>query len=410
MPSHEMIKRIVSARLKPGFGRAATLAFAVLTVVGGVTFALGAMGDHPQRAWQAYLINFVFWGGLAIGAAFFSAVLNMSEGRWGRSLKRLSESHAAFLPLLVPLFGVLYLGRDYLFPWIHESLPKKSDWLNTESMFMRDSMALVALAVVSGVLAYQSIRRDLKAMKTGRIVGTTEESPAGNHGQMVTSVVFGLLFAFLLSMLAVDLVMSLSPHWYSTLFGAFYFIGSFYSGLAFLYILGVIASEYMGLKDFIGTSQFHDLGKLILGFCLMTGDFFYAQFLVIWYGNLPEETEYVIHRAYTHPWNTLAWAVLVVAYILPFVLLLSRRLKQKPIPMVILCLVILGGMWLEKYILIVPALWKEESIPFGWMEIAVTLGFWGLLGLCVLEFLKRCPLLPVSDPLFHEQLKGKESG
>ncbi|MFP5213974.1 MAG: hypothetical protein ACLGPL_11415, partial [Acidobacteriota bacterium] len=86
------------------------------------------------------------------------------------------------------------------------------------------------------------------------------------------------------------------------------------------------------------------------------------------------------------------------------------RLKQKPIPMVILCLVILGGMWLEKYILIVPALWKEESIPFGWMEIAVTLGFWGLLGLCVLEFLKRCPLLPVSDPLFHEQLKGKESG
>ncbi len=114
--------------------------------------------------------------------------------------------------------------------------------------------------------------------------------------------------------------------------------------------------------------QFHDLGKLLLGFCVVTGDFFFSQFLVIWYGNLPEEAQYVIFRVRNTPWQSLAWTVLIVCFALPFVILLSRKIKMKPRAMVMLGIIILIGMWLERLLLIAPSLWKGEQLPLGMTE------------------------------------------
>jgi Ni/Fe-hydrogenase subunit HybB-like protein len=197
------------------------------------------------------------------------------------------------------------------------------------------------------------------------------------------------------------LIMSLSPHWHSTLFGAYYFVGSFYTGLAALAVLSFISIKTMGLGRVIESKHFHDLGNLLLAFCLVTGDFFYSQFLVIWFGDLPNETRYVLLRVRESPWDFLAWTVLFVCFAIPFVMLLSRNFKKKPAFMMTLAVIILTGMWLERFLLVVPSLWKEGYIPLGLMELLITTGFLGVVALCVLLFLRRFPILPVSDPLFR---------
>lgn len=407
MSNSEIILQVSSLGPRAGARRVLLPLFAAIALVGAAAFVAGILGGEPQRAWQAYLINFVFWTGLAFGAVLFSVMLTLTNARWGRPLKRLAESFGAYLPVAFLLFWVLYFGKERIFPWIHEPIPVKAAWLNSGFLFARDGVALFALTAVSLALIYLSVRRDLDAI-AGRTV--SEPTQRKREGRIVTlSVIYGILFAFLLSLLAFDLIMSLSPHWYSTLFGAYYWMGSFYTGLAGILILSAIAVKTMGMEEFIGAGQFHDLGKLLFGFCVVTGDFFYAQFLVQWYGNLPEETEFLIHRIRMSPWQPIAWGVLIVCYAFPFVVLLRRSIKMKPVIMMVLCTIILAGMWVERFLLVAPSIWHGEYLPLGITEILITGGFLGIVSLCVLIFLQAFPVLPVADPLFQEQLKRAKS-
>jgi Ni/Fe-hydrogenase subunit HybB-like protein len=380
-------------------GRALMGGCLVLAAAGAVAFGVGVSGDHALRAWQAYLVNFVFWTGLSSGALLFSAVLTLTSARWGRPLKRLAEALGAFLPLAVVLFWVLYWGRETIFPWIREPIPAKAAWLNAGFLFLRDGLGLLVLAGLGTALVWASVRRDLRG----------EAPPSSHDGRpeetdrrlIVLAPAYAIGYAFLMTLLAFDLIMSLSPHWFSALFGAYYFMGSFYTGLAAVTLLAVIGVRAWGLGGVIGPPQFHDMGKLLFAFCVVTADFFFTQFLVQWYGNLPEETEFIIHRIYYAPWEPVAWTVLIVCFALPFVLLLSRRLKMVPVFMFALCALILTGMWIERFFLVSPSLWKEEHLPIGLSEIVITAGFFGLTALCTLVFLRRFPALPLGDPLFR---------
>ncbi|MEW6667777.1 MAG: hypothetical protein AB1512_21420 [Thermodesulfobacteriota bacterium] len=394
-------------------GRAWFLLFSLMILAGAATFLVGISGAHSLRAWQAYLTNYVFWTGLACGTFLFSPLLTMTGARWGRPLKRIAEAPGAFLPAAFILFWVLYLGKEEIFPWIREPVPEKAVWLNAGFMFAREGIGILALAAVGMAILIHSVKGDLK-MPLGPGDSGEAQRPQGHdvhfRAQGILSPIYGVLYGFILTLFAFDLIMSLDPHWYSTLFGAYFFTGSFYSGLAALVILAVIAVRRMGIGDIVSPKQFHDLGKLLLGFCLLTGDFFYAQFLVIWYGNIPEETRYVVLRVNQPPWEPLAWLVLVTAFGIPFAVLLSRRVKMKPIPMLVLSTLILLAMWLERFLLVAPSLWKGRAIPLGWMDLVITAGFFGLVALCTLGFLRRFPVLPVSDPLFQELLRTRRSG
>jgi hypothetical protein len=201
--------------------------------------------------------------------------------------------------------------------------------------------------------------------------------------------------------------MGLDPHWVSTLFGAYYFMGSFYLALAAVTILSCIAVSALDLGAIIRPKQFHDLGKLMFGFCVVTGDFFYAQFLVIWYGNLPEETKFIIHRLRHDPWEPIAWAVLTVVFVIPFLVFLIRKIKMKIIPMLIISSVIFVGMWIERFLLVAPSIWKGHNLPIGITEVLITMGFLGVMALCLLVFLRKFPILPISDPLLYESLQDE---
>jgi hypothetical protein len=385
-----------------------TWCFALLAAAGMVAFLIGINGADPLRTWQAYLVNFLFWTCLAFGQTCLLAVLNITGAKWGRSLKRLSEAFGAFLPVGFLLFWVLYFGKEHLFPWIRHPLPEKQAWLNVPFLFVRDGAGILLLCLVSVVMIYFSVRGDSRKSEESNQNTETERTKsdwAKNwRMQKRLSPVVVIVYAFVMTLIGFDLVMSLDPHWYSALFGGYFFVGSFYTGIAALYLVAVVAARSEAFRTRLHTRHFHDLGKLAFAFCLFTGYLFYTQFLVIWYGNVPEETRYVILRVKLTPWEPLAWVVLFMTFIAPFVVLLQRRVKLHRPAVTVVSLVILVGMWLEKLILVAPSLWKQGTIPLGVPEALVTAGFLGVFGLSFSAFLSRVPALPLSDPLFRESI------
>ncbi len=382
--------------------------FLGLFFIGLAAFLAGTLGDTPQRAWQVYLVNLVFFLGVAQGMVVFAAALQLTSARWGRPIKRLAENGAVFLPVGAVLLAVLYLGREQIFPWIAHPVPEKQAWLNVPFFFVRDLVMVAILAGLSLAFLRTSVRAD-----EARLSASGPDSKKPNSIAQKLSVwgtLLAVLYAIFFSLLGFDLIMSLDPHWYSTLFGAYFFITSFFAALAAVVVIVSLVHKIGPLSQYIRGSQFHDLGKLLFGFAIVSGDFFYSQFLVIWYGNIPEETRYVILRLREMPWKPLSYAVLFVAFVIPFVVLLSRKLKQKPGWMLALGGLVLAGVWLEKFLLVVPSIWPQGSLPLGPMEMLISLGFLGLFGAVYLWNLARVPILPVGDPLFHEYLEHVNEG
>ncbi len=174
----------------------------LLILAGAITFVFDILGSHPERAWQTYLVNFVFWIGIAFGSVMFSAVLTITDARWGRPLKRLAESMVAFLPVACILFWVLYFGREHIFHWIHEPLPEKASWLNVPFLFLRDGVGLILLTLVGCRLIYHSVREDRKAEDNEQERGESSAARA----QRILSPLYGVLYAFVLTILAFDLM------------------------------------------------------------------------------------------------------------------------------------------------------------------------------------------------------------
>ncbi len=376
-----------------------------LVAVGAIAFFMGVNGSQPLRTWQAYLFNYLYWTSISSGGVLFVAVLNMTSAVWARPIKRLAEGLAAFLPVSFLLFWVLYPAREQVFPWAAHPPPEKAAWLSLPFLFARDGAAHLLLTLVALALVFTSVRAD-RAWRTGATPAVTDR---GWRTQVVLSPILGITYAFVLSLLAVDLVMTLDPVWYSTMFPGYFFVGAFYMAVAALYLVVLLYAGPLGIDEFLHPREYHDLGKLTMAFCLFTGYVYYAQFLVIWYGNLPDETSHIITRVKLEPWAKLSWAVLFMIFVIPFATLLSRRVKLLKVPMVVLTVMILVGMWLERFLLVVPSLWKEGGIPIGITEILVGLGFLGLVSLCFFLFLMGAPLLPVSDPLFHAYIRRNEA-
>jgi Ni/Fe-hydrogenase subunit HybB-like protein len=375
--------------------------FTGLAAAGALIFiAVATIGDSA-RAWQAYLLNFLFFSSIAQGAVLFSALMHTVKARWSVPLADVAESFAAFFPVSLALFVILFLGRQYVFPWWHADLPGKEVWLNLPFLFGRDFIGLSLLYGVGLAFLYHRLYFTLKARgATGplgrRLLDRWNSKPLDEPRFAARTTVFAILyllaFALVLSLIGYDLVMATDPHWYSTLFGAYSFVKAVYIGFGALIVLSAILhmSENNGYQ--VQGNQFHDLGKLFFAFCLVWADFFYAQFVVIWYGNIPEETSYIIQRTMAAPWSTLAWTIFIGCFVAPFIILINRRIKTRPRAMTVICLLVMVGIWLEHYLLLGPSFHHHaEHLPLGWVEAAVGVGFFGLLAAAVTGYLQRLP-------------------
>lgn len=377
--------------------------FVALIIVGLAAFIYGIVSPHPEKAWQTYLINFLLWSAIAQGAVLFSAVMHMTKARWSGPLSALSESFAAFFPLSFVLFLLLFLGRAHIFPWLHEDLHGKEVWLNIPFLFTRDCIGLLVLYAIGFAYLYNALQLRLNAdqaqgafrqmiykgwIRNNRSVAQVKKK------MTIWAGLYILAFTLILSLIGYDLVMSMDPHWISTLFGGYTFVKAFYVGLGALIILAAITRLKKGKASGLEPSHFHDIGKLFFAFCLLWADFFYVQLTVIWYGNIPEETYYVIERTIMVPWNTLAWSIFLICFIIPFVILLNKKVKSMPVFMVILCSIIIIGFWLEHLLLLAPALSHgAHALSLSVFDGLITVGFLGLMFTAVSFFLRRFPLI-----------------
>ncbi len=361
----------------------------VLVGLGLTTFLIGVTGEHAQRAWQAYLVNWLFWSGLALSGLTFSALLRITKAEWAGPLQPLAEALAAFLPISFFLLLVLFLGSEQLFSWIQNPVPAKQAWLNEPFLVLRSLFGVVLLYGCGLALLRASLRasRTLPRVLVPSVSQRNIASiAAGRQRQLATlSSVFILLYALVFSLLAFDLVMSLEPHWISTLFGAYFCIGNLYAGLSLLAILAV-------LMRVAAAERSHDLGKLIFGFCVLWTYLFWCQYLPIWYGNLPEETGFLVVRLLDEPWATVSFVVLLLNFLLPFPILLLQWVKRAPTALAGISALILVGMWLERYVLVVPSIWQGHRLPLGWVELGVLLGFFALFTLAFRAWVRIFPI------------------
>lgn len=380
-------------------------------LIGAATFLYGlALGDSV-RAWQSLLVNFLFFGGLAQAGVVISAIMQVTSSRWGRALKRTAEATAAFFPISFALLLALLAGVTAWAPWVHEPVDAKAAWLNVPFFVTRQLLGFLVLTGLSLRYVYQSLRPDIGLLHessqhraTGfnrRLIagwrGLDQERRISQRAQSRLAPAILIAYGWVFTLVAFDFFMSLDPHWFSTLAGGYYFTGNLFLGLAFLGVIAVWSRQQLHLTDYIGPHQLHDIGKLLFGFCILWAYMFWSQYLVIWYGDLPEETEFIYRRLHG-AWGPLAWTVFAMAFVIPFVVLLSRKVKTAPRAFQLIAFVPFVGMWLERFILVSPSLWHGPGLPLGLTELLITLGVAGLFAWSYTTFLQVFPVLPLADP------------
>ena len=377
--------------------------FLGLIIIGLAAFLYEATGKHPEKAWQVYLINFLMFSGIAQGGLLFSTLMHTTRARWSGPLANLAEAFAGFFPVSFVLFLLMLAGQHHVFPWTHHDLHGKEVWLNVPFLMSRDAIALLVLYGIGFIYLFHALwlkRSTLppaggfRRWLDGLWSRTIHSEDQCRRRMNVLAVLYMLAFALVLSLLGFDLVMAVDPHWYSTLFGAYTFVKAIYVGLGGLIILASVLHLLPNTGYELKENQFHDISKLFFAFCLVWADFFYCQFVVIWYGNISEETTFVIERTMTAPWNGLAWGVFIAGFIAPFLILLNRKVKTIPGFMIVMCSVSITAIWLEHYLVTGPAFYLHtDRLPLNIVDLIISLGFLGLMGAAVAAFLNQFPEL-----------------
>lgn len=380
-------------------------ALALAALTGAAAFVLLALGADPARAWRAYHVNWLFWMGLSQAGIIFACSQVIVGARWSLPLRRMAEASAAFLPVSFVLFLVLWLGRADVFPWIRHPIVEphvKAFWLRDWFLFSRDVAGLLILQGLSVWFQALSLRVDAATLRGDHDAVARAE---GTLLRLAPGLVFA--YAVVMSLLAFDLIMSLAPHWLSNLLGAFFFMGAWLTGLMSLALLAIFWRRHFGLEDLITPKTLHDLGKLCFGFSVFWVYLFFSQFLVIWYGNLPEETSFLFLRMTRPEWRTISIVMILMVFFIPFWGLIGVKPKQTPALLGSFATISLLGVWVDRYVLVVPSLVQEApALPLGWQEALVTLGFFGLWGMAYLWYVRRFPL--VSPRLLDRMEEGQE--
>src|SRR5437867_9174075 len=345
-----------------------TILWVVLAALGALAFLVGVNSADAASVWSIYLVNLVFWSGLAVTGPAIAGMMQLTEARWSPSVRRIALTTAGFLPVAFVLLLVLFIGRTTLYPWATKPLPVKAVWLNTPFFWGRN--VVLALLLFLACLAFaRMLLRDP--------IPPGNENERGRRNRLATTLLF--LWVITVSLWGFDLVMSLDPVWYSGLFGGYFVVSTLYTGFALLSILTVRANARGLAAVPPGANQ--GVAKLQFAMSIMWMYFFWSQYLVIWYGNVPVETRFFVKRVFVQLWTTLAWVVLVVGWLIPFAYLLKRltgRPPQRHAPLVVVSVFGLVAIFLERVFVVFPSVSSSARLPFSLRDLAITAGFLAL--------------------------------
>ena len=365
--------------------------FSVFILIGCITFLSGLL-IHKERAWHAFLVSSLFVLFLSLGGVFFTAVQHASKAGWSVNIRRLMEGFGAYLPLAFLLSLALLFSGDSLYPWFNKELVASDHLLRHKSAYLNWPFFLIRLIVFFGLWIFFAKKLGFLSLKQDK---TGEESVTNRS--LSYSVAFLLLFTLSFSFFSFDVLMSMEPHWFSTIFGVYAFAGLFQSFIAALILLAIYFRKTGVLdKKIVNENHLHDLGKFLLGLTIFWAYIAFSQYMLVWYANLPEEAVYYLRRS-GGDWKWLSIALIFFKFIIPFLFLLPRWVKRDEGSLIIISLLILIAQYADIYWMIYPQ-FDHQHIHFGLMEAGIFLGFIGLFLFSLLRFFSRHPLVPVQDP------------
>jgi hypothetical protein len=375
-------------------------------VVGGAGLGLSillalVMADGAQF-FRSYLTNYAYFLSLAIGALFFVLIQHVTHAGWSVSVRRLAEFVASSLPvmalLVVPVLIAVFAGVSSLYPWLQIEghpdqvlLEQKVSYLNPTFFVVRVVVFLLVLAALARFFTRTSIAQD------------ADGNPGLSSRMSRFSAPALILFAICTTFLAFDLVMSLKPQWYSTIFGVYYFAGAVVGGIALLILLAVGLQQAGRLPNVINPEHYHDLGKLLFAFVVFWAYIAFSQYMLYWYANIPETTLWLKYRQ-VGSWTNVSLLLLFGHFFVPFLLLISRFPKRRRGLLAAGAVWMLVVHWFDIYYLVAPT-GKSDAITLHLLDGTLLLGVGGLFVAAVAWTLGRHCLIPERDPRLPEALR-----
>jgi len=368
-----------------------------------LALAVGFFLDRDQF-FRSYLFGWLFWVGIAVGCLGLAMLNQLTGGLWGLVPRRFHEAAARTLPALAVLFLPVLLGLGSLYVWARpdvvaadEIIRSKTPYLNVPFFVAR---AVFYFAVWSGLallISRWSVQQDAGSdpARSGRLRGVSGVGLVALSGTTT--------FA------AIDWGMSLAPHWFSTMYGVLFIVGWTLSALSFTIVLMAHLSRESPVSEALQPGTVHDLGKLLLAFTMLWAYVNFSQFLIVWSGNISEETPFYIQRLHGG-WGVIAVVLLLFHFALPFALLLSRPLKRNARTLAVVAGLMLVMQLVDLYWLIGPDLLTQghghAPLRFHWMDVAATLGMGGLWLFLFVRQVRTRPVLPLGEPAVRALVDG----
>lgn len=373
-------------------------------MVGAGSLGLSAIGAfiNPAQFFRSYLVGYMFFVGLSLGCMAILMLQYLTGGAWGLVIRRILEAATRNFPLLLVLFLPLVLGISQLYIWSHADVVAKDEVLRHKSLYLNVPFFLIRAAVYFGgwiFLAFILNKWSLEHDRTGDPVTARRLQLVSGPGLAF----YGLSMTFA----AVDWVMSIEPHWFSTIFGMLFVAGQGLSALAFVIIVLVLLADVPPLRGIIGPAHLQDIGKLMLAFVMVWAYFSFSQFLIIWAGNLTEEIPWYMERV-QGGWQWVGLSLILLHFALPFALLLSRSLKRNARTIIKVAALLIGMRFVDLFWLVAPD-YRKAQFGVHWLDLVVPLGLGGIWVAAFLWQLGKRPLLPVQDAHLEEAIAHGEA-
>lgn len=359
-------------------------------VVGGLGLVLGLAGLFLDQArfFQAYLVAYLFWLGLALGCLAVVMLNHVISSNWGFVVRRLAEAGAMTLPFMAVLFVPLLFGLNTLYEWARPEVMAADEILQQKTWYLNLPFFVIRLVIYFAVwigLAYFLNRWSDKQDQSGGSAWARRLWILSRYG-----LVFYVLTATFASF---DWGMSLEPHWYSTIYGLTFVVGQGLTALAFVTVALAWLANDKPLSEVVTGDHFNDLGNLLLTFVILWGYIAYSQLIIIWSGNLVEEIPWYLTRI-QDGWEWVVLALILFHFVVPFALLLSGRAKRNKGFLAALAGGILVMRLVDLFWLIAPAL-RESGFQLHWLDVVLPLGLGGFWLAIFSHYLRQKPLLPL---------------
>lgn len=348
-----------------------------------------------DRAWANLLLDNYYFLSLAIGASFFLALQYITQSGWSALFRRVPEAMSSYIPFAGVAMLLLYFGIHNLYEWSHPDaiandahLAHKSIYLNIPFFFIRIIVFFAIWTIMTRLIRKVSLQED-------QFGGNTYMEK-----NELNSKIFIFILAITFSLASFDWIMSIDAHWVSTIFSIKNFVAAFYHGTAVIVLIIILLNERGYFKE-LNESHLLDFSRYIFMLSIVWGYMFFSQFMLIWFGNIPEETVYYAQR-WNNGWKLLFYVNIIINWFIPFTVLLSQKVDKNKTVVKIICLILIIGQWIDLYDQIMPT--YTITPKFGVIEIGAFVGFAGLFALVFAKTLAKADLVPKNHPYIEESI------